>query len=305
MHPKEYCLFDYIMEDLGMDPFRKSTHYLITMTTFPHHSLAETWNFVASVTGTQAFTCAMNFKLCIKSTVKEIRKKSISSSACTATGRCAGTKSAILPSPPCRERALRLTLRAFSLLQCCSHRRNSARKAISCKNSGQRRNKNKTTPCAQSHSPGLLFPFKLWPTKWRRLGTMLRKAPFPKENLLSPFQSVQAPCVPATPHLPTVRSCTAPPACSWNWKTAQGKSSHPLHSSEQSGSSHEWNLKGHGIIPNYEQSAGMNIPVLSQDGQSLLEQDSVYLEQSTEPAETVTEKCYAVFWVLNLFLQVL
>lgn len=125
---------------------------------------------------------------------------------------------------------------------------------------------------------------------------MLRKAPFPKENVLSPFQSVQPPSVPATPHFPTVRGCTSPPACSWNWKkTAQGKRSHRLHSSEQSGSSREWNYRGHGIIPDYEPSAGMNIPVLSQDGQSLLEWDSVYLQQSTVRAETVTEKCYAVF----------
>lgn len=210
------------------------------------------------------------------------------------------------PVPPCRERALGLTFCAFSLLQCCSHRRNSARKAISCKNSGQWRNKNKTTPCAQSYSPGLLFPFKLWPTKWRRLGTILRKAPFPQENLLSPCQCVQPPIVPATPHFPTVRGCTSPPACSWNWKkTAQVKHSHCLHSSEQSGSSCEWNYKGHGTIPDYEQSAGMNIPVLSPDGQSLLERDSVYLQQRTLHAETLTEKCYAIFWVLNLFLRVL
>lgn len=43
MYPKEYCLTDYnIMKVLGMDPSRKSTHYLITLTTFTHHSLAET-----------------------------------------------------------------------------------------------------------------------------------------------------------------------------------------------------------------------------------------------------------------------
>lgn len=63
------------MKDLGMDPSKESTHYLITMTTFAHHSLAETWNFVASITGTQVFTCAMNFKLYVQSTVKKKEKK--------------------------------------------------------------------------------------------------------------------------------------------------------------------------------------------------------------------------------------
>lgn len=221
------------MKDLGMDPSKESTHYLITMTTFAHHSLAETWNFVASITGTQVFTCAMNFKLYVQSTVKKKRKERKASPPLPAQ-----LQEGVLvqnvpfcrplqpPVPPCRERALRLTFCAFSLLQCCSHRRNSARKAISCKNSGQWRNKNKPTPCTQSYSPGLLFPFKLWPTKWRRLGTILRKAPFPQENLLSPFQCVQPPSVPTTPHFPTVRGCTSPPACSWNWKkTAQGKHS--------------------------------------------------------------------------------
>lgn len=286
-------------------------YYFITMTTFAHPSLAEIWNFVASVTGIQVFTCATNFKLYVKSTVKKKKRKaSPPLPAQLQEGVLVQNVPFCLPLqppvPPCRERALGLTFCTFSLLQCCSHRRNSARKAISCKNSGQRRNKNKTTPCAQSYSPDLLFPFKLWPTKWRRLGTILRKAPFPQENLLSPCQCVQPPSVPATPHFPTVRGCTSSPACSWNWKkTAQGKHSHCLHSSEQSGSSCEWNYKGHGTIPDYEQSAGMNIPVLSQDGQSLLERDSVYLQQRTVRAETLTEKCYAVFWVLNLFLRVL
>lgn len=64
-------------------------------------------------------------------------------------------------------------------------------------------------------------------------------------------------------------------------------------------------LQGSWDRADFEQSAGMNIPVLSQDGQSLLEQDSVYLQQSTGCAEIVTEKCYAVFWFLNLFLHVL
>lgn len=70
---------------------------------------------------------------------------------------------------------------------------------------------------------------------------------------------------------------------------------HHLHSSEQSGSSCEWNYKGHGTILDYEQSARMNIPMLSQDGQSLLEWDSVYLQQRIVHAETLTQKCYAVF----------
>lgn len=81
-----------------MDPSRRSTHYFITMTTFAHHSLAETWNFVASITETQVFTCATNFKLYVKSTVRKKRNRSISPSACTATGSCVGTKFAILPS---------------------------------------------------------------------------------------------------------------------------------------------------------------------------------------------------------------
>lgn len=59
------------MKDVGMDPSRKSTHYFIAMTTFAQHSLAETSNFVASITGTQVFTCATNFKLYVKSTVKK------------------------------------------------------------------------------------------------------------------------------------------------------------------------------------------------------------------------------------------
>lgn len=96
-----------------MNPSRKSTHYLITMTTFAHHSLAETWNFVAFVTGTQVFTCAMNFKLYVKSTEKK-KKKSISLSACTATGSCVGTKCAILPFPP----ALSPSMQGEAHLQC-------------------------------------------------------------------------------------------------------------------------------------------------------------------------------------------
>lgn len=52
--------------------------------------------------------------------------------------------------PPSRERH---TFCALSFLQCCSHRRNSARKAISCKNSGQRRNKNKTSTCVLNPTP--------------------------------------------------------------------------------------------------------------------------------------------------------
>lgn len=216
------------MKDLGMDPSRNSTHYLITMTTFTHHSLAETWNFVASVTGTQVFSCATNFKLFVKSTVKEEKEKHVPQHSLH-RGSCVGTKLPFcLPLqssvPPHREG---LTFRALSFLQCCSHRGSSARKAISCKNSGQRRNKTKTSTCAQPYSPGPWFPSKLWPTKWRRLGTMLRKAPFPKENLLSPFQSVQPPRAPVIPHSPTVGGCTAPPACPWNWKkTAQGRCSH-------------------------------------------------------------------------------
>lgn len=63
------------MKDLGMAPSRKSTHYFITMTTFAHHSLAEIWNFVASVTGIQVFPCATNFKLYVKSTVKKKKEK--------------------------------------------------------------------------------------------------------------------------------------------------------------------------------------------------------------------------------------
>lgn len=118
--------------------------------------------------------------------------------------------------PPCRER---LTFSALSLLQGCSHRRNSAGKAISCKNSGETRTK--PSPVLSPTPQACCFL-----PKWRRLGTMLQKSSFPKENLLSPFQSVQCPSVPVIPHFPTVRGCTAPPAC-WNWKnTAQGKCSH-------------------------------------------------------------------------------
>lgn len=76
MYPKEYCLIDYnFIKDVETDPSRKSTHYLIIITTFAHHSLAETWNFVASVTGTQVYTCAMNFKSYVKPTVKKKREK--------------------------------------------------------------------------------------------------------------------------------------------------------------------------------------------------------------------------------------
>lgn len=222
------------MKDLGMDPSKESTHYLITMTTFAHHSLAETWNFVGSITGTQVFTCAMNFKLYVQSTVKKKEKKEKHLPLCLHSYRKVCWYKMCHSAVPFSPQFLHagrgpwgsLTFCAFSLLQCCSHRRNSARKAISCKNSGQWRKKNKPTPCTQSYSPGLLFPFKLWPTKWRRLGTILRKAPFPQENLLSPFQCVQPSSAPTTPHFPTVRGCTSPPACSWNWKkTAQGKHS--------------------------------------------------------------------------------
>lgn len=72
MYPKEYDLIDYnVMRNLGMDSSRKPTHYLITVTTFVYHSLTETWNFAVSVTGVQVCTCATNFKLYVKSTVKK------------------------------------------------------------------------------------------------------------------------------------------------------------------------------------------------------------------------------------------
>lgn len=307
MYPKEYCLTDYhIMKDLGMDPSRNSTHYLITMTTFTHHSLAETWNFVASVTGTQVFSCATNFKLFVKSTVKEEKEKHVPQHSLH-RGSCVGTKLPFcLPLqssvPPRREG---LTFRALSFLQCCSHRGSSARKAISCKNSGQRRNKTKTSTCAQPYSPGPWFPSKLWPTKWRRLGTMLRKAPFPKENLLSHFrvcnpQGLQLflilPLWEAAQHLQ--------PALGTGRKLLKGGA--PTFAELWTTRIKSWvELQGSWDHPDYKQSAGMNIPVLSQDGQSLLERDSVYLQQSTGCAEIVKEKYYAVFWVLNLFLHVL
>lgn len=90
---------------------------------------------------------------------------------------------------------------------------------------------------------------------------MLEKSSLPQGEPTEPIAECATPK--CSSYFPTVRGCTAPPACSWNWKkTAQGKCSHHLRSSEQSGSSCEWSFKGQGIIPDYEQSAGMSIPVL-------------------------------------------
>lgn len=103
---KKNCLIDYnIMKDLGMNPSRKSTHYLITMTTFAHHSLAETWNFVAFVTGTQVFTCAMNFKLCQIYWKKKIYRKAFPQLQEAVLVQNVPFCLPLQPSvPPCRER---------------------------------------------------------------------------------------------------------------------------------------------------------------------------------------------------------
>lgn len=91
-------------------------------------------------------------------------------------------------SLPCRER---LTFCTLSLLQCCSHRRNTLQGKPSAAKTQDKGETTKPLPVLSPTLQGQLLPSKLWPTKWRRLGTMLRKAPFPRENLLSPFQSVQ------------------------------------------------------------------------------------------------------------------
>lgn len=148
--------------------------------------------------------------------------------------------------PPCRER---LTFSALSLLQCCSHRRNSARKAINCKNlkkkdKGETRTKPSSvlSPAPQS----CCFSFQSGGA-W---GQCLRKAPFPKENLLGPFQSVQSPSVPVIPHFPHCERLHSTSSLLLELEELCSREMLPrLHSSEQSGSSCEWNYKGHGIIP--------------------------------------------------------
>lgn len=287
------------MKDLGMDLSRKSTHYLITMTTFANHSLAETWNFVASVTGTQVFTCAMNFKLYVKSTVKKQKEKHFS--LCLHSYRklswykmChsafpfspqslhAGRGSPLVPCPCYRAALTEETLQGKPLAAKTQEKQEQNHHLCSAL---------LPKPVVSSQSGG----------DWAQC---LGKAPFPKENLLSPFQSVQCPSVPVIPHFPTVRGCTAPPAC-WNWKnTAQGKCSHvciALNNQDQAvsgikramGSSQLWTISWN------------EHPSAVSGWKSLLERDSVRLQQSTVHAEIVTEKYYAVFGVVNLFLHVL
>lgn len=200
------------MKDLGMDPSKESTHYLITMTTFADHSLAETWNFVASITGTQVFTCAMNFKLYVQSTVKKKEKKEKHLPLCLHSYRKVCWYKMCHSAVPFSSQFLHAGRGPWgspfvpSPCYSAAHTEGTLQgKPLAAKTQDNGEKKNKPTPCTQSYSPGLLFPFKLWPTKWRRLGTILRKAPFPQENLLSPFQCVQPPSAPTTPHFPTKR----------------------------------------------------------------------------------------------------
>lgn len=225
------------MKDLGMNPSRKSTHYLITMTTFAHHSLAETWNFVAFVTGTQVFTCAMNFKLCqIYWKKKNIEKHFPSYRKLCWYKMC---HSAFPFSPQSLHAG-----RGSPHLQCLVllSQKELCKESHCCKNSAQRRNKNKTITCAQPHSPGQLFPSKveeIGDKAWEKLLSP-RRTYWAHSRVCNPqlFQLFLIfPLWEAAQHLQPAPG------------TAQGKCSHRLHSSEQSGSSHEWNSKGYGIIP--------------------------------------------------------
>lgn len=170
------------------------------MTTFAHHSLAETWNFVASITGTQVFICAMNFKLYVQSTVKKKRKERKASPPLPAQ-----LQEGVLvqnvpfcrplqpPVPPCRERALGLTFCAFSLLQCCSHRRNSARKAISCKNSGQWRKKEQTYTLYSVLLPRSIVSFQTLTHQVEEIGDNTEKSSFPPGEPTEPISVCATP----------------------------------------------------------------------------------------------------------------
>lgn len=104
-----------------------------------------------------------------------------------------------------------------------SQKEHSARKAISCKNSGQRRN-NKTTACAQSYSPGPTASFQTLAHQVEEIGDNAEKSSFPQGESTEPIPECANPNAPVIPHLPTVRGCTAPPVCSCKGKkTAQGE----------------------------------------------------------------------------------
>lgn len=270
------------MKDLGMNPSRKSTHYLITMTTFAHHSLAETWNFVAFVTGTQVFTCAMNFKLCqIYWKKKYIEKHFPSYRKLCWYKMC---HSAFPFSPQSLHAG-----RGSPHLQCLVllSQKELCKESHCCKNSAQRRNKNKTITCAQPHSPGQLFPSKveeIGDKAWEKLLSPIPECAIPNCSSYSSFSHCERLHSTSSLLLELLKG-SAPTVCIALNNQDQVTSGIP----RVMGSSQTRN----------------NIPVLPQDGQSLLEQDSLHLQQSTARAEIVTEKCFAVFWVLILFLHVL
>lgn len=304
MYPKEYCLTDYnIMKVLGMDPSRKSTHYLITLTTFTHHSLAETWNFVASVTGTQVFTCATNFKLFVKSTVKKKRKKSMFLSVCTEEAvlvqNChsafpfipqslhAGKGSPFVPCPS-YSAVLRRKGKAISFFL--------QGKPLAARTQDKGETRTKPPPVLSPTPQGHGFLPNSGPPSGGDWGQCWEKLLSPRRSYWVHFrvcnpQVLQLflifPLWEAAQHLQ--------PALGTGRKLLKGGV--PSFAELWTIRIRSWvELQGPWDHPDYEQSAGMNIPVLSQDGQSLL--DSVYLQQSTGCAEIVQKNVmqYFQFW---------
>lgn len=170
----------------------------------------------------------------------------------------------------------------FSALS-CSHRRNSARKAIAAKTQHKGETRTKPSPVLSPTPQANCFL-----PKWRRLGIRLEKSSFPQGEPTEPIPE----CA-----IPNCSSYSSFSHCERLHSTSSLllellKGSAPtvciaLNNQDQV-------MSGIPRVMGSSQTRN-NIPVLPQDGQSLLEQDSLHLQQSTARAEIVTEKCFAVF----------
>lgn len=220
------------MKDLGMDPSKESTHYLITMTTFAHHSLAETWNFVGSITGTQVFTCAMNFKLYVQSTVKKKEKKEKHLPLCLHSYRkvcwykmC---HSAVPFSPQFLHAGRGPWGSPFVPSPCYSaaHTEGTLQgKPLAAKTQDNGEKRTNLPPVLSPTPQVYCFLSNFDPPSGGDWGQYWEKLLSPRRTYWAHF-SVCNPQVLQLLLIFPLRGCTSPPACSWNWKkTAQGKHS--------------------------------------------------------------------------------
>lgn len=166
MHPKEHFVIDYnIMYERRRyrSPQKIYSTFSLLWQRQPvfaistNHSLAEPWVFVGSVTGTQVFTCATNFKWYLRSTVKNKNTIKPISFVCTATERLVVLGSChfrfpLGSIPPCSPQYLcsgegsGIHLSLFFSLQSCSHVGELCNESHELQNPSTKRKKN--TPCA-------------------------------------------------------------------------------------------------------------------------------------------------------------